>query len=354
MRQFLKFLRTVPFVNLCVRVSARLLIDLSSSIERLGLRHWPVRGRIRFTLPGGERLCLLATRDEVIPTRIFWRGYAGYEGPSVKLLYNLSKGCDTIVDIGAHVGLFSMIAAASNPRARVYAFEPVGFIHERLRTHLRLNRLGNVVPERIAIGERCEPLTLYVPRGIEGSLPLESSANRGWAAHHARRRSAEASAAPKDPTGAGAEPGVHELTVPSMSLDAYKGENGVPPIDLVKIDCETHEVAVLEGMRAILEEDRPLILLEVFFPDTSHVPDEHLGEIERLLGERGYYHYLVTEDALIRTDRVEFNPAHDNHLFAPNRSSSVYLPYSAPDHLLRQVLAGSRPRSGGASQPLCA
>jgi len=38
-------------------------------------------------------------------------------------------------------------------------------------------------------------------------------------------------------------------------------------VNLIKMDCEFHEKEVLDGMKDILKEDKPVIIMEVLFPE---------------------------------------------------------------------------------------
>jgi Met-10+ like-protein len=51
---------------------------------------------------------------------------------------------DTILDIGAHIGVVSIFLAKRHPDVRVLAFEPVPRVFELLSANLRRNRVHNV------------------------------------------------------------------------------------------------------------------------------------------------------------------------------------------------------------------
>ncbi len=108
------------------------------------------------------------------------------------------------------------------------------------------------------------------------------------------------------------------------------------------MDCEFHEKEVLEGMKNILKEDKPVIIMEVLFPEgegqKGHFESESYKEIERIMGENNYYFYLVSPTALIRLDKLEYNPDERNYLFSTKRSENVYLSYSDMDTLIKTIL----------------
>lgn len=124
---------------------------------------------------------------------------------------SLREVTGTVVDAGAHVGLFSLRVA---PRAsKVIALEPHPINYALLRLNLLRNGLANVQPVQEALWhERGEVDLCEGPRSGQGSLELE---------HGTAHR------------------------VSATSLDAVVAESG--PIDLLKLDIEGAEFDVLAG-----------------------------------------------------------------------------------------------------------
>jgi tRNA G46 methylase TrmB len=58
----------------------------------------------------------------------------------------------TIVDIGADVGVFTVFAASRSPHARIIAVEPTPRSYGYLCSNAKRNRLGNVIPLQAACG----------------------------------------------------------------------------------------------------------------------------------------------------------------------------------------------------------
>jgi FkbM family methyltransferase len=132
-----------------------------------------------------------------------------------------------IVDVGANIGVYALVAKTASPRARVLAFEPVARHCEYLERNCHLNRL-DVHVERVAVSNR------------DGTGWM-----RGWLL---------------DVTGAG---GPDREQVPVRRLDTALAAAGDSRVDLIKVDVEGHEAEVLEGLGVLLRRDRPTMLLEV-------------------------------------------------------------------------------------------
>jgi FkbM family methyltransferase len=56
-----------------------------------------------------------------------------------------------VIDVGAYVGFYAVLAGLANRRARILAFEPMSDNAERLRRHVELNGLSNVEFVRAAV-----------------------------------------------------------------------------------------------------------------------------------------------------------------------------------------------------------
>jgi len=154
----------------------------------------------------------------------------------------------TVWDIGANAGLYSMVGARwVGATGRVYAFEPMSRNLEYLRRHLALNRLSNVTVVSKAVADVSGAL-----RMAEGNSPSEFHADL--------RGESEASA---------------------VRLDDWWKEAGSALPDIVKIDVEGGEDAVLRGGASVFSACRPLIYVAIH-------GNRQREECGRFLTKRGY------------------------------------------------------------------
>ena len=163
--------------------------------------------------------------------KFYWAGTHELEVQRT-ITESLSRG-SVFWDVGAHCGFFSCLAGRHvGPEGSVVAFEPVPQNNARLRAAIRLNRLDNVVVRSDAVG-----------------------ANSGTVALHARdENNTMWTLAPEPGSSA-------QLVVSSVTLDDELERSGRAP-DVVKVDVEGAEVAVLAGAAKLLTNHAPLLIME--------------------------------------------------------------------------------------------
>ena len=81
------------------------------------------------------------------------------------------KDPSVIVDVGAHIGVFSVLAAHRFPAATVYAIEPDTNNYRVLLQNIALNGLTNVVPMNVAVADQYGSMPFYVsPSSVSHSI----------------------------------------------------------------------------------------------------------------------------------------------------------------------------------------
>jgi len=176
-----------------------------------------------------------------------------------------------VLDIGANTGIYSLLACAANSESRVIAFEPVPRIHRRLTENIRLNGWDSRCDARCEAVSDAEGIArFHVPFfGLPTSSSLDPNGFRGYAGHLIDVRVSRI-----------------DDVVPSSQK-----------VDLVKLDIEGFEDRALIGMKRILSEDRPDILVECN-------PDGPYAAVEAILSGHGYGFYHLTQDSPIATDGI--------------------------------------------------
>ncbi len=142
----------------------------------------------------------------------------------------------TVIDVGANVGVYTFSAAKRvGATGRVLAVEPFSGCVQCLTESCRINQFDWVTVCAGAASDR------------NGQLKL------------ALNRSSELNEVLTDESVTGDQP---VETVASFTLDSLATQHGLDRLDLLKIDAEGHELQVLQGSTAILQQFCPIIIYE--------------------------------------------------------------------------------------------
>jgi FkbM family methyltransferase len=117
---------------------------------------------IECVLRNGTRFKVPSTSDPIMICNIWSRRTWTPNGDEI-------QAYSTVVDIGAYIGAFSILAATSAEGIRVVSYEPNPKSFESLVSNVRLNALENVEPLLLAVAGSAEKRRLFVDDGGEGS-----------------------------------------------------------------------------------------------------------------------------------------------------------------------------------------
>lgn len=233
----------------------------------------PVLGKVEVSLPEDKRVVMYAGPGDEIATLLYFHGYEGYEHESLELFRRLSQRAEVIFDIGANVGIFSVTAAAANPRASIHGFEPVDRVYQIYKRNLTKNRFRNVTTNMCAMADFDGKIELFVPPGATPTYARTKRLKKGGR--------------------------IRPVRIPAITGDSYMRKRGLTRLDLIKIDTETTEPQVFAGFRETLAQHKPDVICEVLY---NHGIEEELMKIFQPLGYR-FYH--ITDQGLIEQEVME-------------------------------------------------
>jgi len=256
MRQFPSKIRTV---------AARL---------RASYRHWRYRRKLRegepigFHLPHGLTVELYPNGQ--IPELLFT---SNFEWADINAVAAYLKPGMRVLDIGANVGLYSIIAGKIvGPGGKVWAFEPSSETYELLIANLQLNHITCVEVLKLALSDVVTD-SLVVKRDPgyrDGDRYLSTRQNPNIQV-----------AAQADDLG-DTEP------VEVTTLDHYFECKGTPRVDFMKVDVEGGEYGVFRGARQLLTLNRRIMLMFECTPQGCYVAGHKQEDVFYFLSELGF------------------------------------------------------------------
>ena len=221
---------------------------------------------VRIPVEQGRELRLTHIDDSYLAFELFWRGVNYYEPITRRLLEALLQPDATFVDVGAHIGFFSLVIASSLSRPKVIAFEPNPQNFRNLVANVKVNHLSNVLCEAMAISDREGTATLYLTESdMSASLMKDFQA--------------------EDTTQVGT------IEVSTITLDTYVQMRRISGPMIIKVDMEGHEPAFFRGAGGTLQRHHPDIVLEVLYDMDP--------ELIAYLTSLGYHFYPITDKGFL-------------------------------------------------------
>lgn len=192
--------------------------------------HWsklaPFGKDVTINLKNGLRFIVRAkTMDRSVLKEVWLKNIYDQHG------INVEEG-DTVIDIGAHIGVFSVYAADRSKTGKVYAFEPFIENYKRLDRHKSINHKSNLHIFNKGVSS------------IDGTqmLFLSPDNNTGGHSLHLKNES------------------TNKVEIETLTLPKFCEEHQIDKIDFLKLDCEGAEFDILKSNEAILDRVVKMVL----------------------------------------------------------------------------------------------
>ena len=152
--------------------------------------------------------------------------------PEIEFCKKEIKKGDTVVDIGANIGLFTLFfSKLVGTTGRVIAFEPDPENFDVLKKNIELNEITNVTLVQKGVSNKNESVKLYK----DSAAGAHSLIKNEWSKEY--------------------------TNIQTVTLDDYfRGEE----IDMIKIDAEGFELEVIEGGKKLLENNKNMKIISEF------------------------------------------------------------------------------------------
>ncbi|MFH1845023.1 MAG: FkbM family methyltransferase [bacterium] len=235
--------------------------------------------------------------------------YGEWAEGEMKLLGQLLRPGDLVLDVGANIGTHTLFFARTvGKNGTVLAFEPQRIVFQTLCANVALNSLLNVHTFHAAVGAKND--SVVVP-----PIDYETTMNFGGVSLGSHREG--------------------EI-VPMLPLD----DLDLPACRLLKIDVEGMELAVLQGAQRLIETAKPIVYLENNDPERSGILIAHLLELGYVL----YWHFspFYNADNYFANTNNVFGNIVDVNMLAVTRQVAGLIPVTGPDDTAGAALARAR------------
>ena len=258
----------------------------------------------------------------------------------------------TVVDVGGHVGMFSLFVSEVAPASKIYAFEPVPELAEFFRLNARLHDIDvEVLNYAVAASPGTGRFTYYPQMSIMSGRFANEEQERGAVKEFI------ASLPDHGPAGAlsggeldelvGERLQAIEIEVETRTLSQFIREHAPGRIDLLKIDAEKSEIEVLKGIEpghwALIDQ----VVVEV------HDQDDHIAEATGMLEAAGLRVQRLDPAGpgqagmpmlYARRPRASSGPQAPSHLLPGRARSAAPRQWLNPDELTADVREALRSR----------
>ena len=210
-----------------------------------------------------------------LPTRYFKYFPKTYEAENFEFLSESCKPGAVIIDIGAHIGLFSIIAAqVTGKLGKVYAFEPAPNTYALLQKTIVINHEEQVIETfQKAVGKENGKITFFVSKN--------QADNSNSLVNYKEDRT------------------LHGIDVAVTTIDNFVKEKNITRLDFIKIDVEGAEFDTLQGAAETLKNLKPVCIVAIH-PEPIAAKGDKLEDI---------YDFIISCNYRITLDKKDFSKA---------------------------------------------
>jgi FkbM family methyltransferase len=191
--------------------------------------------------------------------------YCGlYDYHEMNFLLRYLRPEDSFLDIGANIGVYTLLAAAKIHSGSIHSFEALPKNYQRLKENLKLNQLNQVKTYELAVSDCTGTVALNLAEG--DSMPfITKTATK------------------------------NTITVPTDTLDNLLQNQSFANLTLAKMDIEGAEILALKGAISLLKQQHPYVwILEI--NETVNYFGHQKQDLVDLLNSYGYNLYSYNAD----------------------------------------------------------
>ena len=134
-----------------------------------------------------------------------------YSNPDFKI-----NDTDIIIDVGSHIGLFSLFASQFCKNGKIYCFEPVKENFDLLSSNIELNQITNIVSFNLAVSDESTIVKIFINNDESGHSMFYPTSTA--------------------------------INIRSITLKKIFDDNNIEECNFLKLDCEGAEYNIIDSL----------------------------------------------------------------------------------------------------------
>ena len=143
------------------------------------------------------------------------------------------KNNDTIIDVGGHIGLFTLFCKQYAKNGKIFCYEPFFENFKILEDNIKMNDLDHVFSNNMAVSKTDGDIPIYISNDESGHSILQKNSS--------------------------------SIQVKSISLKKIFDDNNIQRCNLLKLDCEGSEYEIIESLPEHYFEKIDRVIIEYHF-----------------------------------------------------------------------------------------
>lgn len=222
--------------------------------------------------------------------------FLDYEKEESWMINCLVKYCDSVFDIGANMGYYSILLAKKYPNLKVHCFEPIPHTYEFCKKNIILNSSDNIICNKFGLSDKNGHFPFYFYPEGSGNASAVNVSER---------------------------PEVNQIQCQLKTLDGYVKETN-ERVDFIKCDVEGGELFAFLGGSETIERDKPIIFTEILRKYCLKYNYDH-NEIFQWFYNLGYRAFTVQGQKLISFGLMDENTIQTNFFFLHEKKHDLII-----------------------------
>lgn len=214
--------------------------------------------------------------------------FKSYEPSESSIIRKLAPHVDTMLDIGANIGWYSLLVHSINKSSSIHAFEPIPNTFKRLSDNCSINQATAITCHNFGFSSEPGSFPFYFYAEGSGNASIRNLAGREDA---------------------------QVIQCELKTLDDFCLD--LPPsssIDFIKCDVEGNELFVFQGSSSVLEKHKPILLVELLRKWCAPF-GYHPNEVLELMFGLGYFAYGVNASGHLASTKSILDTTTETNFF---------------------------------------